>query len=155
MFNKGASRRQFFKLLAASPLLGLAGSGLPTSWQAALAREAERRTATPVPSSLQCRGCGTELPLAPASESNVNLAQAPEGQMRDAINEQFTGQMIESVDDAVNVWDFERIAHANNLPQHWDYLHMDRQAKTKILVEFLKERKWQDTWEINSELYKI
>ena len=109
MFDKGASRRQFFKLLAASPLLGLAGSGLPTNWQAALAREAERRAATPVPSSLQCRGCGIEMPLAPTSESHVNLAQAPEGQMRDAINEQFTGQMIESVDDAVNVWDFERV----------------------------------------------
>ena len=124
IFDQGASRRQFFKLLAASPLLGLAGSGLPTNWQAALAREAERRAATPVPSSLQCRGCGIEMPLAPASESHVNLAQAPEGQMRDAINEQFTGQMIESVDDAVNVWDFERVAHTNNLPQHWDYLHM-------------------------------
>ena len=124
IFDQGASRRQFFKLLAASPLLGLAATGLPTSWQTALAREAERRAATPAPSSLRCRGCGIEMPLAPNSESHVNLGQAPEGQMRDAINEQFTGQMIESVDDAVNVWDFERVAYANNLAQHWDYLHM-------------------------------
>ena len=64
------------------------------------------------------------MPLASTSQSHVNLGQAPDGQMRGAINEQFTGQMIESVDDAVNVWDFERVAHANNLPQHWDYLHM-------------------------------
>ncbi|HIC58449.1 MAG TPA: hypothetical protein EYO94_13690, partial [Acidobacteria bacterium] len=124
IFDQGASRRQFFKLLAESPLLGLAATGLPTSWQTALAREAERRAATPAPSSLRCRGCGIEMPLAPNSESHVNLGQAPEGQMRDAINEQFTGQMIESVDDAVNVWDFERVAYANNLAQHWDYLHM-------------------------------
>ena len=38
----GESRRQFFKLLAASPLLGLASSGLPANWQQALAHEAER-----------------------------------------------------------------------------------------------------------------
>ena len=35
-----------------------------------------------------------------------------------------TGQAVESPDDAINVWDFERAAHATNLAQHWDYLHM-------------------------------
>jgi len=34
------------------------------------------------------------------------------------------GSLIESPDDATNVWDFERVTHENNLAQHWDYLHM-------------------------------
>ncbi len=79
IFDRDASRRQFFKLLATSPLLGLAAAGLPTNWQAALAREAERRAATPAPPSLRCRGCGIEMPLAPTIKSHVNLGQTPRG----------------------------------------------------------------------------
>ena len=43
---------------------------------------------------------------------------------QNAIEDQLKGQLVESPDDAVNVWDFERAAHATNLAQHWDYLHM-------------------------------
>ena len=41
IFDQGASRRQFFKLLATSPLLGLAAAGLPTSWQHLRARRSD------------------------------------------------------------------------------------------------------------------
>ena len=41
-----------------------------------------------------------------------------------ALDEHLTGQMIESPEQAINVWDFERVAHANNLPEHWAYIHM-------------------------------
>ena len=37
---------------------------------------------------------------------------------------QLGGSLIESPDLAVNVWDMEQVAHANNLPEHWAYLHM-------------------------------
>ena len=70
-----ASRRQFLKLLAASPLLGLA-----------------------------------QLPSA---------QNAPT-----ALDAHLTGQMVETPNEAINVWDFEQVAHANTLPEHWAYLHM-------------------------------
>ena len=41
-----------------------------------------------------------------------------------ALDEHFTGQLVETADEAINVWDFEKVAHANNLPQHWAYIHM-------------------------------
>lgn len=40
------------------------------------------------------------------------------------LEDHFAGQMIEAAGDAINVWDFERVAHANTLPQHWAYIHM-------------------------------
>ena len=119
---RGVSRRHLFKLLAGSPLLGAAAAGLPASWQAALAREAERRA--PAPPTRRCLRCGADVPPVTARRPYPSVGQAAEAQSRDAITEQLGGQMIESVDEAVNVWDFERVAHANNLPQHWDYLHM-------------------------------
>lgn len=41
-----------------------------------------------------------------------------------ALDAQLTGQLVESADQAINVWDFERVAHANTQPQHWAYIHM-------------------------------
>lgn len=41
-----------------------------------------------------------------------------------ALDTHFTGQMIESAAEAINVWDFETVAHAGNLPEHWNYIHM-------------------------------
>ena len=54
------------------------------------------------------------------------LQQAPAPAMpgATALDDQFGGQLVESVDEAINVWDFEKVAHANNLPVHWAYLHM-------------------------------
>jgi isopentenyl diphosphate isomerase/L-lactate dehydrogenase-like FMN-dependent dehydrogenase len=47
------------------------------------------------------------------------MLQAPS-----ALDTHFTGQLIETAAEAINVWDFERVAHAGNLPEHWAYLHM-------------------------------
>jgi 4-hydroxymandelate oxidase len=41
-----------------------------------------------------------------------------------ALDFHLDGQLIDSVDDAINVWDFERVACASTLPQHWAYIHM-------------------------------
>jgi isopentenyl diphosphate isomerase/L-lactate dehydrogenase-like FMN-dependent dehydrogenase len=41
-----------------------------------------------------------------------------------ALDAQLGGQLVDSVDQAINVWDFERVAHANTLPEHWAYIHM-------------------------------
>lgn len=37
---------------------------------------------------------------------------------------QLAGQVVDSPEMAVNVWDMERTTHANNLPEHWAYLHL-------------------------------
>jgi isopentenyl diphosphate isomerase/L-lactate dehydrogenase-like FMN-dependent dehydrogenase len=60
-----------------------------------------------------------DLARAWAQASNGNPAQEPT-----ALDFHLEGQLIESVDDAINVWDFERVAYANTLPQHWAYIHM-------------------------------
>ena len=122
MAARGASRRQFFKLLASSPLLGLAASGLPANWQRALAREAERSWA-PGSAMPHCPECGTEM-LPSLVQPRFSAGQDPVLPPQNAQEDQLTGQTIESPDEAINVWDFEHVAHANNLAQHWDYLHM-------------------------------
>src|SRR5262245_49323383 len=88
------SRRHFFKMLAASPLLGAVYPGLPALWQKGVEREWRA--------------------AAGQAQGNLNVY----------LERQLEGQLIESVEEAVNVWDFEQVAHANNLPQHWAYLHM-------------------------------
>ena len=120
--DRAASRREFFKLLAASPLLGVAASGLPASWQRALAHEAERR-ATAGPAAPHCPECGSQMPRS-LVQPRFTAFQEPELPPQNALEDQLTGQVIESLDEAVNVWDLERAAHATNLAQHWDYLHM-------------------------------
>jgi isopentenyl diphosphate isomerase/L-lactate dehydrogenase-like FMN-dependent dehydrogenase len=37
---------------------------------------------------------------------------------------QLAGQVVDSPEQAVNVWDMEMTNHANNLPEHWAYLHL-------------------------------
>ena len=119
--DRGASRRLFFKFLAASPLAALAYAAVPSRWLGPLAGEA----APPTTPSLPCVNCGAavippaelaEIPSAPARPQEIPPQQAQE--------EQLTGSLVASPGDAVNVWDFERVAHENNLAQHWDYLHM-------------------------------
>jgi isopentenyl diphosphate isomerase/L-lactate dehydrogenase-like FMN-dependent dehydrogenase len=41
-----------------------------------------------------------------------------------ALEAQLEGQLIQSPDQGVNVWDFERVAHANTRAEHWAYIHM-------------------------------
>lgn len=109
------SRRHFFKLLAGSPLLAAAYPMLPSSWQHAVGRELKRDAATRArPASLACPGCGQEMTQAGGAPTQVP----------GALDTHFTGQLVESADEAINVWDFERVAYAGNLPEHWNYIHM-------------------------------
>ena len=126
--NDRATRRQFFRLLAASPLLSLAYPALPSSWRQALARESLQRPPTRIQSAgNHCPDCGQKLVFPRSAPPRPHAVQAPGSanpQPLNALEDQLRGQLLESPDEAINVWDFERVAHANNLPQHWDYLHM-------------------------------
>jgi isopentenyl diphosphate isomerase/L-lactate dehydrogenase-like FMN-dependent dehydrogenase len=64
--------------------------------------------------------------MAPSALVEPPVAQQVPQQLppQQAQEEQLTGSLIASPEEAVNVWDFERVAHENNLAQHWDYLHM-------------------------------
>ncbi len=119
--DQGASRRMFFKFLAASPLAALAYSAVPSSWLEPVAAAVPPRTPPPLP----CINCGAPVLPPVMAETPVYRAIPPqELPPQQAQEEQLTGSLIASHDDAVNVWDFERVAHENNLAQHWDYLHM-------------------------------
>ena len=39
---------------------------------------------------------------------------------------QLTGQVVDSPEQAINVWDMEMTTHANNLPEHWAFLRLKR-----------------------------
>lgn len=121
-----ASRRRFFKLLAGSPLLALAYPGLPPSWRQAVAMESQRRVAAgPVPAGVPCPDCGQEMVFAPNARRLA--AQATGAALQDPdrfLEGQLTGQLVESPEQAVNVWDMETVAHAGTLAQHWAYIHM-------------------------------
>ena len=122
--DQGASRRKFFKFLAASPLAALAYAALPSSWLEPVAAEVPPSRPAPLP----CVNCGA--PVLPPGLDETRVVPAIRPQVlqelppQQAQEEQLTGSLITSPDDATNVWDFERVTHDNNLAQHWDYLHM-------------------------------
>lgn len=127
--DPGASRRQFFKFLAASPLAALAYSAVPSSWLEPLAAAAPSPRGEPVP----CANCGAPVYPPLEVEAYAVRESAPQEVPQEvpqelppqqAQEEQLTGTLIGSPDEAINVWDFERVAHENNLAQHWDYLHL-------------------------------
>ena len=114
------SRRRFIQFLAGSPLLAAAYPALPPSWQTAVAHEAKRQAKA----AGTCSTCGQPL-VAPAG------APGAAGAQQDAIPDpnrflegQLTGQVIDTPELAVNVWDMEMTTHANNLPEHWSFLHL-------------------------------
>ena len=112
-----ASRRRFFQLVAGSPLLALAYPALAADWRSALAGDAAHQaTHRALPARSICPLCGGPMTL--------QQAQAPALPGAAALDDQFGGQLVESADEAINVWDFERVAHANTLPEHWAYIHM-------------------------------
>jgi 4-hydroxymandelate oxidase len=119
------SRRQFFTLLAGSPLLAAAYPALPAEWQrgvdAAAARA--RRAAIHGPSGT-CAICGRTFALQSSHDSRGAAQAASPAQPPGALDNHFSGQLIEAADEAINVWDFEKVAHANTLPFHWNYIHM-------------------------------
>ncbi len=132
--DQGASRRQFFKFLAASPLAALAYSAIPSGWLEPL----EGAVPPAGPATVPCINCGAPaLPATVASASSASIASAARNAStlprrvtpqelppQEAQEEQLTGSAVSSPDEAINVWDLERAAHDNNLAQHWDYLHM-------------------------------
>lgn len=111
------SRRRFFQFLAASPLLALGYPALAADWRESIGRgAAHRATHQGLPARTLCPECGQAIAYQQAGGTVMPGANA--------LDDQFGGQLIESVDDAINVWDFERAAHATNLPVHWAYMHM-------------------------------
>ena len=122
------SRRHFFKLLAGSPMLALAYPALPPSWQRSVSRELQSsRAAGPRPAGVPCPDCGQEMVYLTPAGSHSYSAQAAGVDAQDInryLEGQLAGQLIESPEQAVNVWDMEQVAHANNLPEHWAYIHM-------------------------------
>ena len=120
--DQQASRRQFFKFLAASPLAALAYSAVPSSWLEPLAAAVPPAGPTTVP----CINCGapalTTSALAATTRAIQEMPQEIPPQA--AQEEQLEGSSVNAPDEAINVWDMERKAHDNNLAQHWDYLHM-------------------------------
>ena len=60
----------------------------------------------------------------PALAAEWRQAQGAPNLGASALDDQLGGQLVESAAEAINVWDFERVAHANNLPHHWNYLHL-------------------------------
>ena len=124
--DQGTSRRKFFQFLAASPLAAAAYWALPSNWLEPVAGEVPPSR----PAALPCVNCGAPVLPPGLNPTRVDPAMRPqqippqELPPQQAQEEQLTGSLITSPDDAVNVWDFERVTHDNNLAQHWDYLHM-------------------------------
>ena len=124
----GTSRRHFVKMLAGSPLLALVYPALPPDWQRSVSREVTRNAAGgPRPAGVPCPDCGQEMVYLTPAGSHSYSAQAAGVDAQDInryLEGQLAGQLIESPEQAVNVWDMEQVAHANNLPEHWAYIHM-------------------------------
>ena len=121
-----SSRRQFFKLLAGSPLLALAYPDLPGAWRRELdAIAAHARHGAGGSGMGTCEVCGQHFALTPLpSHTQSGQQGAAAGPPNEALDAHFSGQLIEEAADAINVWDFERVAHANTLPNHWNYIHL-------------------------------
>jgi 4-hydroxymandelate oxidase len=117
-----ASRRRFFKLLAGSPLAALAYPAIAAS------RQSDTRPfgVSPRPAGPRCPDCGGSMVFASPSDISRYQAQGSgtPAQGTAILDAQMSGQLVETVGEAINVWDFERVAHANTLEQHWTYIHM-------------------------------
>ena len=126
--NVRESRRRFFQLLAGSPLLAAAYPALPPSWQEAVAQESLRAApAGSRPAGVPCPDCGQEM-VFPTSATTRPFAVEQTGTVPPDRNRflegQLSGQVVDAPEHAVNVWDMEMTTHANNLPEHWAFLHL-------------------------------
>jgi 4-hydroxymandelate oxidase len=126
--DTATSRRNFFRLLAGSPLLALLYPALPPDWRRSVSDEFRRHTtAGPHPSGMPCPDCGQEMVYMTPFRSHDAATQSAGADPPDInryLQGQLGGNVIESPDQAVNVWDMEQTLHASNLPEHWAYLHM-------------------------------
>jgi 4-hydroxymandelate oxidase len=107
-----ASRRQFLTFLAGSPLLAAGVPSLAEAWRVAETGPGHRHARGAV-----CAQCGRSI----AFQQGGAQPALPGA---NALADQFGGQLIESPAEAINVWDMEKVAQANNLPPHWAYIHM-------------------------------
>jgi len=108
-----SSRRRFLQLLAGSPLLALGYAALPPGWKEFVS--STQASTAPRPAGFPCPDCGTSMVYLanPESSGLIHASQMS------AYQEQ---QLISSVEEAINVWDFEAVLRENNLPEHWNYL---------------------------------
>ena len=126
--NVRESRRRFFQLLAGSPLLAAAYPALPPAWQEAVAKESLRAApAGPRPAGVPCPDCGQEMVFPTSATIRPFAAEQSAAAMPDRnrfLEGQLSGQVVDSPEQAINVWDMEMTTHANNLPEHWAFLHL-------------------------------
>lgn len=117
------SRRRFFQLLAASPALALVYPHLSQAWQREVDRELHAGAGAAA--RVWCAECGAEVTL-PAMAPVTSFGAQTAGGLQPplALDVHLSGQLVESAAEAINVWDMEKVAHANTLPQHWAYIHM-------------------------------
>lgn len=125
--DTSSSRRRFLQLLAGSPVLALGYSGLPPVWKDLVAAtHASHGTGAHLghahggagsASGSICPECGgpmsfiSDFPKSGLIHQSVGISEAQER------------ELIESVDEAINVWDFAAVLKENNLPEHWAYLN--------------------------------
>jgi len=133
-----ASRRQFLKVLAGSPLLALAYPGLPEKLQRLLpqhdASTGVLHAASHRPSGVPCPDCGMEMVYPVDPGLYLRRARPPETDEH---------QLIDTLDEAINVWDFEKVLHSSNLSEHWDYLRGGIDDDATILANRLGFQKIQ------------
>ena len=126
--NVRESRRRFFQLLAGSPLLAAAYPALPPAWQEAVAKESLRAApAGPRPAGVPCPDCGQEMVFPTSATIRPFAAEQSAAAIPDRnrfLEGQLSGQVVDSPEQAINVWDMEMTTHANNLPEHWAFLHL-------------------------------
>jgi len=119
--GNSSSRRRFLQFLAGSPLLALGYAGLPPVWRELVAAT-QGSTGGGAgggggPLGSTCPDCGgptaliSDLPRSGLFRSSVEMSAAQER------------ELIASVDEAINVWDFAPVLRENNLPEHWNYLN--------------------------------
>jgi 4-hydroxymandelate oxidase len=119
-----ANRRHFLKWLAGSPLLAMAYPALSPTWQTSARASQLNAAVSHRPAGIPCPDCGQEMVFtSPAMARSHQSGAAPVPEPT-ALDMQLSGQLIDSADEAINVWDFERVAYTNTLPQHWAYIHM-------------------------------
>ena len=126
--NVRESRRRFFQLLAGNPLLAAAYPALPPAWQEAVAKESLRAApAGPRPAGVPCPDCGQEMVFPTSATIRPFAAEQSAAAIPDRnrfLEGQLSGQVVDSPEQAINVWDMEMTTHANNLPEHWAFLHL-------------------------------
>ena len=121
--DDSVNRRHFLKWLAGSPLAAMALPALAPLWPTG-DPESPLRPALSHQRSTRCPNCGQQMVYLTPASSHPAQSGGATVQQPGALDVHLTGQLIDSAEDAINVWDFEKVAYTNTLPQHWAYIHM-------------------------------